>query len=150
MTLTRKFILFGCIGAFLFLALLISSAPAQIENSPPSAQTQNTQPARLGSINYVEGQASIDGQPLSPSSVGSAVLDRGQTLTTQSGKVEVLLTPGVFLRVGSNSAVKMVSPDLANTEAQVDRGEAMVEVNDISNNNNNTSASTSTGPIRIS
>lgn len=57
-------------------------------------------------------------------------------MSTQSGKVEVLLTPGVFLRVDSNSVVKMVSPDLANTEVEVVQGRAMVEVTDISKNNN--------------
>ncbi len=52
----------------------------------------------------------------------------GQTLSTTNGKVEVLLTPGVFLRLGDNSAVTMVSPDLTKTEIQVDRGRAEVEV----------------------
>jgi hypothetical protein len=99
-------------------------------------QTQNSLPAQPGSINYVEDQAALDGQALSASSVGTAQLQKGQALTTQTGKVEVLLTPGVFLRVGDNSAVKMISPDLANTEVEIDKGEAMVEVADISKNNN--------------
>jgi hypothetical protein len=78
----------------------------------------------------------IDGQQLSPDSMGSALLEKGQTLTTQAGKVEILLTPGVFLRVAENSSAKMISPDLANTETEVDKGRAMVEVTDISKNNN--------------
>jgi hypothetical protein len=45
--------------------------------------------------------------------------------------VEVLLTPGVFLRVGANSAVTMVAPDLTNTEVQVDRGRAELEVDQL-------------------
>src|SRR5579862_8166574 len=74
---------------------------------------QNPHPARPGSINYVEGKASVGTQVLGPSSPGSIELEKGQTLTTEDGKVEVLLTPGVFLRVADNSAVRMVSPELA-------------------------------------
>ncbi len=97
---------------------------------------QNAQPARLGAINYVEGNAAIDGQTLNANAVGTVVLEKGQTLTTQAGKVEILLTPGVFLRVADNSALKMVSPDLANTFVELDKGRAMVEVTDISKDNN--------------
>ena len=99
------------------------------------AQTQNSRPAQPGSINYVEGQASIGAQELSPNSAGSTLLQTGQTLDTRSGKVEVLLTPGVFLRVDDNSSVKMVNAGLANTEIELDKGRAMVEGTDISKNN---------------
>ena len=99
-------------------------------------QTQNSHPARPGSINYVEGQASIGNEPVSPNSVGSLELDKGQSLTTQAGKVEILLSPGVFLRVAENSTVKMISPGLANTVVELDKGRAMVEVLDIRKENN--------------
>jgi hypothetical protein len=52
-------------------------------------------------------------------------------LTTGAGKAEVLLTPGVYLRVGDHSAVKMVSPDLENTQVELERGRAAVEVDQI-------------------
>src|ERR1700679_107005 len=89
---------------------------------------QNTNNARPGTINYVEGQATINGRMLTPQSVGRAEIAPGQTVATTSGKVEVLLTPGVFLRLADNSAVSMVSPDLTETEVQLDRGRAEIEV----------------------
>lgn len=92
------------------------------------AWSQTAVPPQPGSINYVEGQASIGAMAVPPSAVGSLVLERGQTLSTQAGKVEILLTPGVFLRVADNSAVKMVSPDLANTSVELEKGRALVEV----------------------
>jgi hypothetical protein len=52
----------------------------------------------------------------------------GQTLTTGNGKAEILLTPGVFLRVGDNSKVKIVSTNLTNTEADRVKGQATVEI----------------------
>ena len=97
---------------------------------------QNPHPARPGSINYVEGKASVGTQVLGPSSPGSIELEKGQTLTTEDGKVEVLLTPGVFLRVADNSAVRMVSPELANTEVAIEKGRAAIEVVDIHRENN--------------
>jgi hypothetical protein len=95
------------------------------------AQQQQANPARPGTINYVEGAVSIDGQPLNSHSVGSAELNPGQVLTTGTGRAEVLLTPGVFLRVGRDSAVQMVSPDLINTRVRLDRGKAAVEVDQL-------------------
>jgi hypothetical protein len=84
-----------------------------------------------GTLNYVEGQAFIGSVSLSSKSVGAAELQPGQTLSSREGKAEILLTPGVFLRVGSNSSVKMISPSLTNTEVEVQRGEAQVEVGQI-------------------
>jgi hypothetical protein len=87
--------------------------------------------ARPGTVNYIEGAAYLNGTQLQNRNVGSTALDPGQVLTTGAGKAEVLLTPGIFLRVDSNSAVKMISPDLTQTQVEVDRGRAAVEVDQI-------------------
>jgi hypothetical protein len=89
-----------------------------------------------GTLNYVEGQASIGDQSLDSKSIGSAQLENGQELSTGNGKVEILLTPGVYLRLGNNSSVKMVSSGLADTQVSVDQGEAMVEVDQLYKQNN--------------
>ena len=102
----------------------------------PVALAQTANPAVPGTINYVEGSASIEGRMLNQRSVGSAQLQPGQVLETANGKVELLLTPGVFLRVGENSTVRMVSPDLLNTRVEVERGRADVEVDEIHPRNN--------------
>ncbi len=96
--------------------------------------TQNAEPANSavpGTLNYFQGSATIDGQFLAKNSVGSAVVDPGQVIATTNGRAEVLLTPGVFLRLGHNSAVRMVSPDLANTIVNVEQGRASVEVDQL-------------------
>jgi uncharacterized membrane protein YgcG len=97
----------------------------------PVALAQTANPAVPGTVNYVEGSASIEGRMLNQRSVGSAQLEPGQVLETANGRAELLLTPGVFLRVGENSAVRMVSPDLLNTRVEVDRGRADIEVDEI-------------------
>lgn len=87
-------------------------------------------PARPGTVNYVEGTAAMAGQSLDAKSIGSE-LGVGQSLTTLNGKAEILLTPGVFLRLGSNSSAKMVAAGLTDTEVQLLQGRAMVEVDQI-------------------
>jgi len=84
-----------------------------------------------GTVNYVEGQVAIGDQFLDAHSVGATTLQPGQELVTDNGKAEILLTPGVFLRVDSQSAVQMVAGSLTNTEINVEQGRAMVEVAEI-------------------
>lgn len=106
-----------------FLAALLSA--------PAWADVTSAKTAVPGTLNYVEGQASIGDQALNSKSIGAAELQPGESLVTEKGKAEVLLTPGVFLRIGNNSSVKMISPSLTDTEIEVDRGHAMIEVTDI-------------------
>ena len=110
-------------------ALAVLCAPALF-----ASDMQNTQPASSavpGTLNYVEGSVSIDGQPVTQKSVGSVTLHPGQEISTDKGRVELLLTPGVFFRLGDNSEAKMVSPELTNTIIELDRGRAAVEVDQI-------------------
>jgi hypothetical protein len=92
---------------------------------------QRAKPVSPGTLNYVEGQASIEGRPLSPQSVGKATLEAGQVLATANGNAEILLTPGIFLRLGNDSTVQMVSTDLTHTEVKLEQGRANVEVDQI-------------------
>lgn len=82
-----------------------------------------------GTINYVEGQVSLDNQTLGPS--GPELVQAGQTLATGNGFAEVLLTPGAFLRLGHNSEIRLITSGLAETKAQLDHGEAIVEVDQL-------------------
>jgi hypothetical protein len=109
------------------LSALCSAALALVLSLPAWA----TQTAVPGTLNYVEGNAAMEAQSLDSNSIGSARLQPGQSLTTQNGKAEILLTPGVFLRVGDNSSVNLISPDLTNTRVAVNKGEAMVEVDQL-------------------
>jgi hypothetical protein len=109
--------------AGLFLAAILSAPAWGVANHPGTAYP--------GTLNYVEGQVSIGSQPVDSKSIGTAQLGAGETITTQLGKAEVLLTPGVFLRVGDSSEVKMIAPNLTDTEVAIQKGEATVEVTDI-------------------
>ena len=88
-------------------------------------------PALPGTLNYVEGNVSIDHEGVTPKSVGSTTLEPGQSITTDNGKAEILLTPGVYLRLGSDSSAQLVSPSITNTEVALNHGEAIVEVDEL-------------------
>ncbi len=106
----------------LALVLLVSAATgaADSTNMPPP-----------GTLNYVEGRVLVQGHKQTPKSVGSTYLGRNQVLDTRKGNAEMLLTPGVFLRVGHDSTVKMLSPGLAHTRVQLMSGSAMLEVDEL-------------------
>ncbi len=96
------------------------------------AMAQNQQPSAVpGMINYAEGQVTIDGQAVTTHTINSSVVQPGQVLRTDTGKAEMLLTPGVFLRMSDHSAVKMVSPSLTDTRVEVMQGESMVEADQV-------------------
>jgi hypothetical protein len=113
--------------AGLFLAAVLCAPAWAVSDHPATAYP--------GTLNYVEAQVSIGAQPVDSKSIGTATLEAGETITTQLGKAEVLLTPGVFLRVGDSSEVKMIAPNLTDTEVAIQKGEATVEVTDIHSEN---------------
>ena len=91
--------------------------------------------ARPGTVNYTEGIVSLNGQTVAANQAGSLEVTPGQVLETQDGKAEMLLTPGVFLRLGDHSAVKMVSPSITDTRIELLRGTAMIEAAQVEKEN---------------
>jgi len=96
--------------------------------------------AKAGVVHYTEGEVKV-GIGANASQVEMKTGGRytemkdGQELTTGEGRAEVLLNPGVFLRVGENSSVKMISSRLADTRLELTRGVALVEVTEVSKDN---------------
>ena len=118
MKLSRTITLLG------FLLAAILSAPAFGANTPLP-----------GTLNYVEGQAQIGTEDLTAKSVGSADLKAGEKIATEKGRAEILLTPGVFLRLDNNSVAEMISPSLTDTEVELSKGRAMLEVAEVHKQN---------------
>jgi hypothetical protein len=96
-----------------------------------SAWAQSVISAHSGTIHYTEGQVSLDGNAIQPKFGEFPEVKSGQVLATQDGRAEILLTPGVFLRLGENSSFKMISNQLSNTRLEVQSGEAMIEVGEL-------------------
>lgn len=132
----------------LFVALMALAIPAlALGTNQPAANNQlhsfgsgeyldNPSAVTPGTLNYVQGAVSLGNHPVSASTAGSTILKPGELLTTGKGKVEMLLTPGVYFRMGADSTVKMVSPELTWTAVDLEKGEAIVEVDEIHPENN--------------
>lgn len=54
-------------------------------------------------------------------------MGEGRELRTEHGRAEVLLTPGVFLRIAENSSVRMLSNKLSDTRVELLSGSAILE-----------------------
>jgi hypothetical protein len=92
----------------------------------PTAQAARM--AIPGTVNYVEGQVSLNGSDVGARQSGDLAVESGQILSTGQGKAEVLLSPGAYLRVGSNSEIQMLGTGLTDPRVEVVAGEAMLEV----------------------
>jgi hypothetical protein len=101
----------------------------------PGAWAQSVISAHSGVVHYVEGDVSIDGTPVHPKFAEFPDVKTGQVVATAEGRAEILLTPGVFLRIAENSSVRMLSNALADTRLEVVSGSALVEVGELLEHN---------------
>jgi hypothetical protein len=93
-----------------------------------AAWAQYVVSARAGTIHYIRGQVSVDGQPVRNTPLQFPMLQERQVLRTGNGRAEVLLGPGVFLRLGEHGALRMLDTRLEDAQAEVLQGAALVEV----------------------
>jgi FecR protein len=100
-----------------------------------SAWAQNVISARSGMVNHVEGSVLLDGTTIQPKFGQFPAVGNGHTLVTKEGRAEVLLTPGVFLRLAENSSFRMISDRLSDTSLEVLSGEVLFEVSDLLKDN---------------
>jgi len=108
----------------------ISSALAAMSVLGAVCYAQSVTSARSGTLHYFEGDVSIDGTPVQ-SKVGKFLEVKEQgVLSTAQGRAEVLLTPGVFLRLGENSSIKMLDARLVSTRVDILSGNVILESDD--------------------
>jgi len=88
-----------------------------------------------GVVHYVEGAAFLNDQPVDPQFGHFTDIKENQEFRTEQGRAEILLTPGVFLRLGENSSIRMISTRLTDTRVEILKGSAIVECNDVPKDN---------------
>lgn len=106
----------------LFAALVVLAAGAAYPQAVVSTHS--------GVLNFSEGEIFIDDQPVKQTPGAFPALHEGSLLRTDKGRAEVLLTPGVFLRVDENSSFKMVGTSLADTRVELLTGSVIVDSSD--------------------
>ena len=105
----------------------VFSTLAVVTVLPALVQGQSVISARSGVVHFFEGAVYLGGDPLEPRFGKFPAMAQGAELRTAQGRAEVLLTPGVFLRLGERSAIRLVANDLADTRVELMAGSAIVE-----------------------
>jgi hypothetical protein len=93
-----------------------------------SASAQPILSAKSGVIAGVEGKVLIDNQEVQPSVTHFPEVKEGAVLRTEDGRVELMLPPGFMLRMGENGTLKMLANRLIDTRVDLQKGSAVVEV----------------------
>jgi hypothetical protein len=92
--------------------------------------------ARSGVVNCAEGLVFLDDQAVESSITKHPEIKENAVLRTAAGQVEILLTPGVILRIGENTALKMITRRLVDTRVEIQTGSAVLEAVHTGRDNN--------------
>jgi hypothetical protein len=112
------------------VALRLSSAAFLMAMAAVTCPAQTVISAHSGTLHYFEGDVSIDGTPVKGQVSKFAEIKEQGILRTGQGRAEVLLTPGVFLRVSENSSIQLLDNRLAATRVDILSGTVSVESDD--------------------
>jgi len=91
------------------------------------ADGQSVISARSGVVHFFEGAVYLGDEPLEPRLGKFPTMAEGAELRTAQGRAEVLLTPGVFLRLGEKGAIRLLADGLADTRVEMLAGSAMLD-----------------------
>jgi uncharacterized membrane protein YgcG len=114
---------------------LMLVAASALALSVTGANAQSVISAHSGVLHYYEGDLTLDGQAPHQKPGTFAEVKENQDLQTQVGRAEVLLTPGVFLRVGENTGIRMLSNKLTDTRVEFLKGSAIVDFVEVAKDN---------------
>lgn len=115
-------------------ACALSTLAAVIAMALP-ARAQSVISTHSGLIHFFDGAVYLDDHPLESHLGRFPSMPQGGELRTADGRAEVLLTPGVFLRMGERSTIRLVSNDLADTQVELETGSAIVDAGELSPDN---------------
>lgn len=98
-----------------------------------TAIAQHVISAKSGMVHYVEGEVYLEDKELTLKPGEYPEIKVGERLRTSSeGRAEVLLTPGVFLRMSEDSEIEMLANALTNTRIDVVKGSVLIEAGEVS------------------
>src|SRR5207302_4340129 len=92
--------------------------------------------AKSGLVAYVEGRVFLGDQRVEPSLTSFPDVKEKTVLRTEEGRDEILLSPGVFLRIGENSSFRMITNRLIDTRLELLTGSAVVEADEVAKDTN--------------
>jgi hypothetical protein len=109
---------------------LLTSAAVLMAMTAAVSSAQSITSAHSGLLHYFDGSVSIDGQPVEYKVGKFSEIKENSVLRTDQGRAEILLTPGVYLRIGENSSIKMLDNRLLSTRVEFLSGSMILESDD--------------------
>lgn len=80
-----------------------------------------------GLILFAEGAVLVGGKPYQPFTGRYSEIPESAKLETEDGKADVLLAPGIFLRLGPHSGVRLISNKLFDVQVEFLAGSAVLD-----------------------
>ena len=115
------------ISALTLAILLLAAAPVG---------AQPVISARSGVIAYGEGTVYLGDKLWEPSNSQFDTVKENTVVRTGAGRVEVLLVPGTFLRLGENSSFRLLTNRLIDTRLELLGGSAVLEIDQVTKDDN--------------
>ena len=95
-----------------------------------TATAQSVISTHSGVVYFFDGVVYLGDQPLAQKFGRFPEIPKGGELRTAQGRAEILLTPGVFLRIADNSSIVLRDNSLSDTQVELLSGAAIVEAAD--------------------
>lgn len=109
--------------------LAVAAAALALLLTPAGTPAQIIISVRAGLLNYTDGCVLLEGKHIEYEPTHVVHLLPKQQLRTGDGYAEVLLGPEIFLRIGFESQIEMVSTDLTSPQVRLVKGLALIDAN---------------------
>lgn len=93
-----------------------------------NVHAQQVASVKAGMIPYLQGEVFLDNKLLQLPKGGYAQLENGQSLSTQQGRVELLLSLHAYLRLGENGSLRLQKNKVNDIQLELEQGSALIEV----------------------
>lgn len=111
------------------ITVIAASALLAFSQARVSASDKFIISAKAGGVNVVVGDVSVDRAGRASRLFKGDEVQSGEVVTTGvDGKVEILMNPGSYIRLGSNASFKFDSTNLDDVRVNLTKGSAMFEV----------------------
>jgi hypothetical protein len=86
--------------------------------------------AKAGMVHVADGEVFLAEKQVELQPNAFPAMNENQVLRTAEGRAEVLLAPGTFLRMGEDSAFKLLNNRISDTRLLLEKGKVLIEVVD--------------------
>ena len=116
--------------AVAFLVGALAPASGQVGSVAPVT------PSKSGMVSYIQGAVYAD-DTLIPDPIVAQFpyMKEGGTLRTTEGRAEVVMNPGLMMRVGENSTLRMITNRFIDTRVELVQGAATVQLLEVDKDN---------------